>query len=189
MLAENCWSPACIHHSASLHFPPLLSLSGLSFSSSYQLNSKEKHTFHKHAAILCFCSLSDALHRTFLPSSFPNTTCLLHPQLGSSPFCSLAPACSGSAHPSSLRSPAAACPHWSVSPGSYQSQNTTSFSRRCVFACEESQRQGCKFLIRSNCSRLFLEVATHTAMHPPHPQTPPTPLILSIYTTHHHCQS
>lgn len=132
MLAENCWSPACIHHSASLHFPLSSLCLVCPFPSSYQLNLKEKHTSRKRSAILCFSPLSDALHHTFLPSSFSNTACLLHPRLGSSPFCSLAPAWSGFAHHSSFHSPAVARLHWSVSPGSYKSQNATSLSRRCV---------------------------------------------------------
>ena len=138
MLAESCWSPACIHHSTSFHFPlsSLCLICLLEFLSAQLLKKKKKKK--RSSPYFTSLSLSALLSFVFLPirlpsSYFPlllsfffcNTTCLFVssaalPSVFFSPlpwlicFCLpfVCPCCP------SRKSLAVSCLHWSVSLGS-----------------------------------------------------------------------
>ncbi len=60
MLAESCWSPACIHHSTSLHFPlsslRLICLLEFLTAQVFKKPTIFHCTFPKRSPILCFPS-------------------------------------------------------------------------------------------------------------------------------------
>lgn len=180
MLAENCRSPACIHHSASLHFP-LSSLSGLSFSGSYQFNLKEKHTFLKHPP-----SFVSPPYRTIFITLSSQALFLIPPVFYIPNWARL--------HfvPSPLHGLVLPTTHLQclVFTGQYPlahiSLKTPRHSQGGVCL---NEKEGCTFLIRSQLfSSLSGSDNTYSHAAPPPPNTTITPRILSILT-HHHCQS
>lgn len=179
MLAESCWSPACIHHSTSLHFP----LSSFRIICLLQFLSdqlfKKPSIFHfifsQCSPILCFG----------VPPVF------FYPQLLSPPyFPPLSPGSSVFAyHLSVIDVQAANRWQWVVFTGQYLLAHKRLITSRqspvcnCVFM-SEAHKEGYTLLIRSNSSHLLLEVTqhTHTAMFP-------LSSSLSIYTACRWCQS
>lgn len=130
MLAESCWSPACIHHSTSLHFPlsslRLICLLEFLTAQVFKKPTIFHRTFPKRSPILCFPSYQTLfIIFSFAPKLFfCNTTCLFissaAPLFFSPPlpwlvcFCLpfICPCCP------SRKSLAVSCLHWSVSLGS-----------------------------------------------------------------------
>lgn len=98
MLAESCWSPACIHHSTSLHFPlsSLCLICLLEFLSAQLFKKKKKKilpifhfTFPERSPILCFPSYQTPfIIFSFAPKLFffGLPPVFLYPQLLSPPF-------------------------------------------------------------------------------------------------------
>lgn len=89
MLAESCWSPACIHHSTSLHSPPSLSslhlICLLEFLSAQLFKKKRKKIHHISlhfpptalSPSFVFASYQTLLIFSFAPKLFfCNATCL-----------------------------------------------------------------------------------------------------------------
>ncbi len=131
MLAESCWSPACIHHSTSLHFPlsslRLICLLEFLTAQVFKKPTIFHRTFPKRSPILCFPSYQTLfIIFSFAPKLFffCNTTCLFissaAPLFFFPPlpwlvcFCLpfICPCCP------SRKSLAVSCLHWSVSLGS-----------------------------------------------------------------------
>lgn len=98
MLAESCWSPACIHHSTSLHFPlsSLCLICLLEFLSAQLFKKKNKKsspyfTSLSPSALLSFVFLPIRLPSSYFPLLlsfffFGLPPVFLYPQLLSPPF-------------------------------------------------------------------------------------------------------